>query len=212
MYVKLGPYVEHHTGDRIIKPLRKILPEHVCDTIEEYVLWPVTRVVNQFKRRKRQIKVVVHGYDAWNADSTLALIIVPVLKEFRSQLHGAPDVDDEDVPDHLKRSAAPALSEKDLSCGCTDENWQARWEWVIDEMIWAFTQVNEDWEDQFYSGEHDHQWTVINPDAPETEQLSELSLGPKDTFAIDKDGMKAYAVRMQNGYRLFGKYYRNLWD
>ena len=36
--------------------------------------------------------------------------------------------------------------------------------------------------------------------------------GPNDTYVWDEEGMKEYEKRIQNGFRLFGRYYQNLWD
>ena len=36
--------------------------------------------------------------------------------------------------------------------------------------------------------------------------------GPNDTSKYDLKGAKAYQKRITNGFRLFGKYYENLWD
>ena len=49
----------------------------------------------------------------------------------------APLVDDEDVPEELRSTAAPA-KENDWD---VDENHFKRWDWVLDEMIWAFEQA-----------------------------------------------------------------------
>jgi hypothetical protein len=68
--------------------------------------------------------------------------------------HGAPFVDDEDVPDHLKSTAAPAKENE----WDTDANHFARWDWVLDEMIFAFEcKTDDSWEEAFRSGEHDHE-------------------------------------------------------
>ena len=88
----------------------------------------------------------------------------------------------------------------------------------MDEMIWAFEQKCRDhWEEDFYSGEHDVRWvksdkTYPNFDTGEPEATYEMKKGPRDTFEIDMDGMKAHQARMTNGFRLFGKYYEALWD
>lgn len=161
-----------------------------------------------YDRKNRKIEVRVDGYDVWNADHTLALIIVPVLKKLKEQKHGAPHVDDRDVPVNLRRSAAPELTEEQKNMGHTDELWQARWEWVLDEMIWAFEQhANPDWEDQFHSGETD--WVF---DKTETDGYTELKRGPNHTFKVDRRGMLRHRARMRNGRRLFAKYYESLWD
>ena len=80
--------------------------------------------------------------------------------------------------------------------GETDENFFKRWEWVLDEMIWAFEQKTIDWEEQYYG-----EWV---------EDKSNL-LGGRHA-STDYDGLKAHQARMSNGFRLFGKYYENLWD
>ena len=66
---------------------------------------------------------------------------------------------------------------------------------------------DEDWEEQFYSGESDITWEPV-----ENSDCFELVNGPNHTFEIDMDGMKKYQERITNGFRLFGKYYENLWD
>jgi hypothetical protein len=39
-----------------------------------------------------------------------------------------------------------------------------------------------------------------------------MEKGPNDTFKVDHNGMNKHNERINNGLRLFGKYYRNLWD
>jgi hypothetical protein len=36
--------------------------------------------------------------------------------------------------------------------------------------------------------------------------------GPKHTAETHWEGRRAYAERVANGFRLFGKYYQSLWD
>jgi hypothetical protein len=36
--------------------------------------------------------------------------------------------------------------------------------------------------------------------------------GPKNSYKCDYEGMRVVEARIQNGFRLFGKYYQNLWD
>jgi hypothetical protein len=42
--------------------------------------------------------------------------------------------------------------------------------------------------------------------------MSQMIDGPNNTYKCDYDGMKVVENRIQNGFRLFGKYYQNLWD
>ena len=60
-----------------------------------------------------------------------------------------------------------------------------RYNWIMDEMIWTFDELKNDGGDQFYNHE---------------------------TKKYDFDAAKAYNERIKNGLRLFGKYYRGLWD
>jgi hypothetical protein len=77
---------------------------------------------------------------------------------------------------------------------------------VLDEMIFAFSSKLEDWEGQFCSGRHDIQWK----DLPCGNY--EMVHGPHHTFKIDWEARNIYQDRITNGFRLFGKYYENLWD
>jgi hypothetical protein len=94
-------------------------------------------------KRKRKIKIRIDEQDVWNLDGTLAYIIHPALQKLRDNPHGAPFVDDEDVPDYLKKSAAPPTKNE----WDADDNHFKRWEYVLDEMIFAFETKNSDWKD-----------------------------------------------------------------
>ena len=156
-------------------------------------------------KQKRTVKVHIDRWDTWSMDHTLGYIVLPMLKQLNEKKHGAPFVDDKDVPAELRSTAAPP-KENDYD---TDENHFKRWDWVLDEMTFAFeTKAGslEDWEDQFHTGEHDIQWKQLE------NGNSEMIRGPNDTSKYDMKGRKAYQKRISNGFRLFGKYYENLWD
>jgi hypothetical protein len=114
---------------------------------------------------KRKISIKLDKYDTWNMDNTLSLIILPMLKQLKETKHGSSFVDNIDAPEHLK--APPKENDRD-----TDEFFHARWDWVMDEMIWAF----------------------------ETHA--------KDDYMCYEENEE----RLVNGLRLFGKYFRDLWD
>jgi len=82
-------------------------------------------------------------------DHTLALIIVPMLKQLKATKQGSPLVADEHVPDELKSTnAKPKENEYDL-----DEFHHDRWVYVMNEMILAFESIaDSNWEDQFRIG------------------------------------------------------------
>jgi hypothetical protein len=159
--------------------------------------------------------VKIDKWDTWNMDGTLSRIILPMLKQLQATKHGSPLVDDEDVPEELRSTAAPAKENE----WDTDGNHFKRWDWVMDELIWTFEQLHpdNDWEQQYYSGEHDTslvktEKTYPNPETGKEEATYQMVEGPKHTFKIDSEGLHKHQQRITNGLRLFGKYYQGLWD
>lgn len=65
------------------------------------------------------------------------------------------------------------------------ENSLERYDWYLDELIWTFSQLttDADWDAQYYSKNN-----------------------------IDHENLKKHSERIDNGLRLFGKYFRSLWD
>jgi hypothetical protein len=163
-------------------------------------------------KRTRKIKVHIDRWDTWSMDHTLSYIILPMLKQLNKTKHGAPFVDDEDVPEHLRStSAEPKENEWD-----TDSNHFLRWDWVMSEMIYAFEcQLDDTWEDKYWTGEwgkpdfvkSDKEYP--NPVTGEMESTYQINQG---TRKCDWDGLKKEQERIQNGFRLFGRYYQALWD
>jgi hypothetical protein len=152
-------------------------------------------------KNEQKVSVRIDNHDTWSMDHTLAHIILPMLKQLKETKHGAPDVDNKDVPKELRSDAL----EGDVCA--THFN---KWDWVMDEMIFAFESKHNDWEEQFQSGEHDIQWVKITEGKHKGH--SEMVKGPNDTYKVDWKGRKAYQKRITNGFRLFGKYFENLWD
>ena len=154
--------------------------------------------------------VKIDKWDTWSMDSTLSIIILPMLKQLNATKHGAPTTDDADVPEGLRSTDAPPKeNEWDV-----DENWFKRWDWIMDEMIWTFEQKQPgcDWEHQYYSGVHDTSFRAIEWGADGKALLHEQVKGPNDTFKVDREGMDKHQERINNGMKLFGKYYQGLWD
>lgn len=160
---------------------------------------------NPVKYRKQKIKVRIDDHDIWNMDTTLAHVILPMLKKLKEEKQGVPPVDDADVPAELRSTVSPPEKEYHV-----DGNYSNRWEWVLGEMIFAFeSKIDDSWEDQFFSGESDTKFVPVDNDGI---VAYEMQSGPNDTFKIDKEGRNAYLARIQRGFILFGKYYQNLWD
>ena len=152
--------------------------------------------------------VKIDRYDTWSMDHTLADIILPMLKQLNAEKHGAPHVDDEDVPMELQSWTSPAKDEYD-----TDGNHFARWDWVMNEMIFAFEcKADDTWQEKFSSGEHDMKSVPCKWDENGKPTLYNFEKGPNDTYKCDYEGMREVQKRITNGFRLFGRYYENLWD
>ena len=125
---------------------------------------------------KQQIDIQIDSWDTWNMDTTLAHIVVPMLKQLKVNKHGVPLVDLEDVPEELRVDSKVSLND-------VDENYVKRWDYVLDEMIFAFESKLTFWEDQFYLNDE-----------------------------CDYEGMRSFEERIKKGFLLFGKYFQALWD
>ena len=125
--------------------------------------------IGKYKKNgtERNVSVKIDYWDTWNMETTLGLIILPMLLQLKETKHGYPIIDDTDGFNFE-------------NTGVPEEN---RWDVVLDEMIWAFTNLNNpDAEDEFYEN---------------------------SSFKLDE--YKAYLERMQRAFCLFGKYYQALW-
>ena len=155
--------------------------------------------------------VKIDRYDTWSMDHTLADIILPMLKQLNTEKHGAPHVDDEDVPMELQSWTSPAKDEYDV-----DGHHFARWDYVLDEMIFAFECKNDDeWDKQFWSGVSktemvESNLTHFNPVTQQHEKTYEMV--EHGDIKCDWEGRKKMQERISNGFRLFGRYYEALWD
>ena len=138
-------------------------------------------------------------WDTWSFDHTLADIILPGLRQLKETIQGAPWTDDEDVPEYLRSyMAQPKENEWD-----TDSLHFMRWDWILDEMIWAFEQkVNDDADSKFF--DHSECGDEKFPWDKNGQYVSKVK--------YDQEGHKKWQERKRNGFRLFGKYYENLWD
>ena len=162
------------------------------------------------RRDTQRVSVRIDPWDTYSMDHTLAHIILPMLQELKANKQGAPFVDAEDVPAHLRPKKQ---TKKQQEQGELDSTHFERWDWVLDEMIFAFqSKVDDSWEDQFITGEADYQSVVATWDSEGKPATYEFVKGPDHTMEIDTDGYQAYQARAQRGFELFGKYYSALWS
>ena len=127
----------------------------------------------------KKVKYVhIDAWDTWNMDATLASIILPMLKQLKETKQGFPFVNNEDVPESLRSEFDPE-NMFEAPGEPFEEIWIARWDYVLDEMIWSF---------QFEAD------------------------GKNLLFDVSDEEYVKYSKKLANGFRLFGKYYQNLWD
>jgi len=175
------------------------LIEEVEDTLQFIYNWTGNLIIDLTEQK---VKVRIDPWDTWSMDHTLSPIIHPMLVQLKATNHGAPFVDNKHVPKELH------ASKKELSAyrnkGDVDDHHFERWNWVMDEMIWAFEQKTlDDWEAQYYEYE----------DVPVDDTSTDFGerLGLKLLWR-DEEGRQGHQKRMSNGFKLFGIFYENLWD
>jgi hypothetical protein len=186
MRVSIGPYINYVGPYQLAELLQYVgFSEEYCSRLGDWLdktwLHGFCEWVHSCKNRR--VKIKLHKYDTWSMDSTLALIILPMLKQLQETKQGSPCVDDVDVPEELKSTSAPPLTAGQCNTGYVDDNHHARWDWVLAEMVWSFEQMAEDADDTFF----------------------------KDAI-FDKEGYRVWQARKTRGLTLFGKYFEGLWD
>ena len=161
--------------------------------------WYSKYIALVFGEKEQKVSVKLDRWDTWSMDATLAHIVVPMLIQLKKTTHGCPIVAFEDRPPEL-------IGTIPKEPHITDEFWEESWNWALDEMLFAFKSKSEDWEGQFFTGESD--WVFEEQEDGNTY----MTEGRNHNLTMDTEGMKMYQARITNGFRLFGKYYENLWD
>jgi len=188
MKIYMGPYRSLYISPYMLTDCLKIfgvseerrdtIAVYLCDTwVNTFCEWVMARSI--FKRR---IKIRIDHYDIWNMDETIYSIVHPMLIQLKLKKCGAPYVKDSDVPEHLRSTAAPAKkNEWDI-----DDYHFDRFNWILDEMIWAF-----------------------DTDARNKEKDIYFSILPEER---GRELLEIMQDRKQNANRLFGVYLSSLWD
>ena len=182
-------------------------PNHKYDKWVERLV-PICKAIqwvwNKVDPKIEYIKV--DSWDTWSMDQSLAPIILPMLKQLKATKHGYGMIDDEDVPKHLQ--SIYALPKETWEW---DGNAEARYDWVLDEMIWAFEQLNDDEHDaKFWITKPEMDWDAMTEPFKEGEKSREVKWIVEGK--LDSEGLKSHNERIQRGLTLFGKYLTTLWD
>jgi hypothetical protein len=133
MKVNIGPYKywlgPYQIAEKILFWKDKHEDDAVYDLGEKLasIKWLNTLCKWVDSKKKRTVKVHIDHYDVWSLDHTLALIILPALKQLKKDNTGHP----------CGVSSAP-----DPVCGKCD--CEKEWHTIMDTMIWSFEQIAED--------------------------------------------------------------------
>lgn len=216
MKINIGPYTSWIGPYQIADWLQVFgVSEDRCHTIGEWLAGGddkesiLTKVCTWIESKKRRrVNVRIDRYDTWNMNSTLAIIILPMLKQLRDTKNGSP-------------GTMPAFNQtSNQSQGCFDfygegdelawEEGHKQWKAILDEMIWGFEQLQPDfdWEEQYWEVHPEIDFTKY----PEDEGKVAIPVRWSVAGKCDYDAMHKHGERIQAAIELFGKYYQNLWD
>ena len=190
-----GTWLAH--GKTLPTP-KKLGEDHPRTLLYKFLAWV-------YRKRQQKVYVRIDRWDTWGMDHTLAHIVLPMLVQLKATKQGAPYVDNEDVPEELRSTNATNEGE-------VDNLHFKRWDWVLDEMIFAFhNKLDDNWEAKFETGTFD--WS-LEPNIGENgkPKYYEMVHGPNHTYKVDQEARNAYQKRISNGFLLFGKYYECLWN
>ena len=130
MRVKIRNYARWIGPYQISDLLRYVkLSEERCDAVGDWL----SKADWLYNIQEKRVKVHIDRWDTWNMDMTLSYIILPMLKQLQKG-HTSPYTKDGDVPPEMRSTAAKSKkTEYDV-----DEFHEDRWNWIMQEMIWAF--------------------------------------------------------------------------
>ena len=123
MHINIGPYINRWTTSYLEKSYCEIRHKKnyweiddselnffdncVIWLLDKWQVWILNPTINRYlDNKERNIKVKIHEYDTWSMDITIALIIHPMLVHLKATKNGSPLVNDDDVPENLRSTAA----------------------------------------------------------------------------------------------------------
>lgn len=212
-----GPY-------QLLSPLEKLLEKVVKkynldeDLPFEIVSWIVDKIprepfnnTHEFRKKLPWNKdiIKIHPWDTWSMDYTLAQIVVPMLKQLKETKHGVPCEFAHVGGEEYSSQLCFDFYSKDAG-QLFDKHAEKRWNEVLDKMIWSFDQIlidanaNVYWEPYW----EDMDESEVVPDNNIWERMGEKHPRKK----VNEFKREEYYAKLNEGFELFGKYYRNLWD
>lgn len=145
--------------------------------------------------------IQIDDWDVWGMDHTLAPIIVPMLKKLKECKQGVPGSmpafheNEEYHYGTLPEEESDAIFQKAVQ----------QWDEIMDKMIWAFEQIIEDDDSQF--------WTELPVwDMKDHPTIEGAVVRSRIKGHFDIEGWKTHNEKIQEGLILFGTHFRDLWD
>lgn len=169
------------------------------------------------KGSRRKIDIQIDDFDTWSLDHTLAHIIYPALLQLKATKHGVPSeiVNDVGGEDYSQQDSFDFYKETHA------ESWEIasnRWDDILDKMIWSFEQLmKDDYDTLYHHGTNEFDWVETdklypNPLTGKMEKTFQMVDKDPNSHWYDAEGHQLHEDRMNEGFELFGKYFRNLWD
>src|SRR5574343_42842 len=157
MKVKIGKYLDWWGPYQLAELLRYVgVSDDRCYEIGRWLdgdhkSWLARTCEWIHAKRKRTVSVKIDRYDTWSMDSTLAIIILPMLKQLRETKQGSPGW----MPAFSQTSNSAQHCFEFYEAG-DEEAWSEghrQWMKILDEMIWTFEQLQPDydWEEQYWT-------------------------------------------------------------
>lgn len=165
---------------------------------------------------ERKISIKIDNYDTWSFDHTLAHIIYPALLQMKGQKQGVPadlidNIGGENYSDQMSFDFYSETYNESFEVACK------RWDEILDKMIWSFEQVmKDDYDSLYHHGKADYDWVETdrlypNPVTGKLEKTFQMVDKDPDSHWYDVEGHQLHEDRIQEGFELFGKYFRSLW-
>jgi hypothetical protein len=209
MKVKIGPYLNWWGPYQLLGLLNHVgvSKEKTDEWAEKSPEWFTDLCQWVHDQRKQDVKVKIHDYDTWGMDHTLAIIILPMLKQLKATKHGSAYLP---VFDQTSNSAQGCFDFYEEGDNAAWEEGAKQWDEIMDKMIWSFEQIQPGfgWEAQYCEVPCE----LDLDDYPEDEEKTSIPVRWKVEGKYDWDGMKKHQARITEGFKLFGEYYQNLWN
>jgi hypothetical protein len=147
MKVEIGPYLDWWGPYQFADLLQKVgVSEDTCYKIGE---WLSNTFVNNLcewihSKRKRKKSIQIDKWDTWSMDHTLAMIILPMLKQLKATQHGIPGNLVKYDSNSVQSSFEFYKEGDDAAFNSAVEEWDK----IMDKMIWSFEKIVKD-DDKF---------------------------------------------------------------